>query len=67
MLPYRVQYNESEDDIQNNNLFYKNTKNAKILSNFWDFLKIEKIKVLFCIMYRLYNSYFIIFENFENL
>ena len=26
MLPYRVQYNESESDIKNYNLFYKSTK-----------------------------------------
>ena len=32
MLPHRVQYDESESDIQNYNLFYKNAKNTKILS-----------------------------------
>ena len=26
MLPYRIQYNESEYTIQNNNFFYKTTK-----------------------------------------
>ena len=35
MFPYRVQYNESESDIQNNNLLYKNTSNDKILSKSW--------------------------------
>ena len=29
MFPYGVQYNESEYDIQNNNLLYKNTKVPK--------------------------------------
>ena len=32
MFPYKVKYNESESDIKNNNLLYKNTKNVKILS-----------------------------------
>ena len=36
-IPYRVKYTESESDIQNNNLLYKNTQNAKTLSNFWIF------------------------------
>ena len=35
MFPYRVQYNESDYDIQNYNLFYKNIKNTKILSKSW--------------------------------
>ena len=34
MLPYRVQYNESEYDFQNYNLFYKNTK-TQICSKSW--------------------------------
>ena len=39
MFPYRVKYTESESDIQNYNLFYKNTNNAKLLSNFWNILE----------------------------
>ena len=35
MFRYRVKYTESKSDIQNYSLFYKNTKNAKILSKFW--------------------------------
>ena len=35
MLPYRVQYNESEYDIKNYNLFYKIAQNVKILSKSW--------------------------------
>ena len=35
MLPYRVQYNESESNIQNNNLFYKIAPKTKILFNSW--------------------------------
>ena len=66
MFSYRVKYTESESDIQNYTFFYKNTKNAKILSNFGNFLetnrKIEnKKKDLFCNMYELYNSIFGIF------
>ena len=34
MSPYRVQYNEFESDIQIYNLFYKNTKQVKILSKY---------------------------------
>ena len=34
MFPYRVKYTESESDIKNYKFFYKNSKNAKILSKF---------------------------------
>ena len=48
MLPYRVQYTESESDITNYNFLYKNTKQVKILSiflNFWgQFQKSEIFK-----------------------
>ena len=37
MFPYRVKYTESESDIQNSNVFYKNTQNTKIFQNFWIF------------------------------
>ena len=67
MFPYTVKYTESESDIQNYNLFYINTQNAKILSNIWKKFEIEKNQFLFRIMYKLYNSYFVIFENFVNL
>ena len=63
MFPYRVKYTESESDIQNYNLFYKNTKNTKILSSFWKFFENRKIEYIFCIMYKLYNSYFGMFGN----
>ena len=33
-ISYRVKYTESESDIQNNNLLYKNTQNVKTLSIF---------------------------------
>ena len=66
MSPYRVQNTESESDIKNYNFLNKNTPNAKILSNFWMFSKIEKNNFLFCIMYKLYNSYFVIFGFFVN-
>ncbi len=73
MFPYRVKYTESESDIQNYNLFYNNTKNAKILSKMWKTIRtfekiyIKKVIVLFCNMYKFHNSYFVIFGNFENL
>ena len=35
MFLYSVQYNESEYDIQNNDLLNKNTKNAKTFSKSW--------------------------------
>ena len=66
MFPYRVKYTESESDIKYFNLFYKNTKNAKILSKNWKAFENRKIKFLFCIMYKLYNSYFVFFVNFVN-
>ena len=48
-LKYRVKYTESKSDIKNYNFFYKNTKNAKLLSNFWKIL--ENRKIQFVILY----------------
>ena len=63
MFPYRDKYTESESDIKNYNLFYKTPKMPKYFLTFWKlFKKIEKFKkinVLFCIMYKLYNSLFV--------
>ena len=68
MFPYRVEYTESESDIQNNDLFCKNTKNTKTLSKLWKvFEQIKKIKFLFCIMYKFHNSYFVFWGLFVNL
>ena len=65
MSPYRVQYNEYEYDINIYSFLYKNTKHAKILSKTWKmFEKHENVEnliyFLFCIMYKVHNSYFII-------
>ena len=60
MLAYRVQYNESESDIQNYNLFYKkDTKSQNIFDFLEKFLKIEKTHFYFvlcinCIIHILY-------------
>ena len=46
MLAYRVKYTESESDINNYNLFYKNTKKPKYFRNLGYFSKkSEKIKI----------------------
>ena len=46
MFPYRVKYNESESDIQNNNLLYEIDPKAKIHSKFCKMLKLfEKTKI----------------------
>ena len=61
MLIYTIKYTESESGIQNYNFFYKNTKNAKMFSNFWKKSKKTKrfniFKILFCDMYKLYNLF----------
>ena len=68
MIPYRVKYTESESDIKNSNWFYKNTPNTKILSKNWKMFGNRKLKKKQnCIMYELYNSYFVTFVNFEKL
>ena len=76
MFPHRVQNNESEYDIQNNNFFYNIAKHAKTLSDFCKMMNIcvqktiekkEKHKILFCIMYKFQNSYFVPFVNFAIL
>ena len=51
-------------DIKNYNFFYKNTQNAKTLSKFWKMFKNRKIKLLFYNLYKLHNSYFVIFGYF---
>ena len=73
MFPYRVKYTESEPDIKNYNLFYKNTSNAKILSKFGKFSKkIQNIpkntKKELCNLYILQNKNLIfwIFRIFEH-
>ena len=68
MSPYRVQYNESEYDILNYIFFYKNIKKKQNTFETLENLKkhSEKNKrnnsknhLLFCIMYKFHNSYFI--------
>ena len=76
MSPYRAQYTESESNITNNHFLYKNTQNAKTLSIFKMLghfrkqlkqLKNQKLKIVFCILYKLHSSYFIILVNFINI
>ena len=68
MFPYRVKFTESEYDIQNNDSLYKidpKYQNAfEDLEKFGIFWKIErKNNILFCYIYRLHNSYFVILGN----
>ena len=64
---YRVKYNESESDIQNNNLFYKIDQQRQntfdVLDNFERKKKVLKT-ILLWILYKFHNSYFVIFVNF---
>ena len=65
MFPYRVEYTESEYDIQDNDLLYKINKNAKIYSKVWKISKIiETFKFVVCYMYKFHNLYFVIFVDF---
>ena len=66
MFPYRVKYNESEYDIQNNDLLYKIHKKYQntfaILENVGNVRKRNhNLKMLFCVLYKLHNSYFVNF------
>ena len=68
MFPYRVKYNESEYDIQNNDILYKIDQQYQntfelcfLLEKFRE--KLKRIKLLFCYMYNLYNSIFVFFVN----
>ena len=46
MFPYRAKYNESESDIQNNDLLYKINQTCKNTFELLDFfLKISKIHI----------------------
>ena len=72
MFPYTEKNTESESDIQNNNLFYKidpKCQNTFIcLETFGNcpkmFENVQKLRFIFCIMYKFHNSYFVIFVNF---
>ena len=65
MFPYRVKYNESEYDIQINDLFYEiyqqcqNTFDIVDLGGFLQ--KTIKEKRLFYYVYNFHNSYFVNF------
>ena len=60
MFPYSVKYIESEYDIQNNDLLYKIDQTYQ---NTFEMLenskKFKNIELLFCILYKLHNPYFI--------
>ena len=63
MFLYRVEYTESESDIQNSDLLYKIDHQCQ---NTFDFLKCskqfkKKTKFVFQYLYKFNNSYFVIF------
>ena len=58
MFPYGVKYTECESDIQNNDLLYKTHQEINNKSN-WK--KNENFEFLICNMYKLHNSYFVVF------
>ena len=45
MFPYTVRYNESESDIQNNNLLYKIEQQCQSIFEIWENWTIEKSKM----------------------
>ena len=62
-ISYIVKYNESESDIQNTHLLYKNTKKYPKYFRTIQIFKNNKSnqhKRLFCILYKFHNSYFVI-------
>ena len=65
MFPYRVKYNEFGSDIQNNNLLYKidhQCRNAfEKIQTLKSKYKIKHSQTLFWLIYKLQNSYFIMF------
>ena len=69
MFPYTVRYTESEYDIQINDLLYKIHRKHQNTFVFLDyggkFRKVLKNQLfLFCYLYKLHSSYFVIFGMF---
>ena len=64
MFPYRVKYNESESDIQNNDLLYKIDQQCQ---NTFDFSKIFENPIFFYYIYNFHNSYFVFSIIFSTL
>ena len=64
MFPYKVIYNESESDIQNNNLLYKIDQTCQ---NTFESLKIQNVNNSKCLFYYLYSFHNSNFEFFVNL
>ena len=65
MFPYTVKYTESESDIRNNKLFYKNTQKCQNTFDLGEmFEHFQKVLVLFYYRYNFHNSYFIFFRYF---
>ena len=64
MFPYTEKYTESESDIQNNDLLYKIDQQCQNTFEILEKWKIRKIKnqILFCNIYKLHNSYFVILD-----
>ena len=64
MFPYTVKYNESESDIQNNNLLYKmhqQHQNTFEQPDFFENFEIIQTESFFhfCILYKFHSSHFI--------
>ena len=63
MFPYTVKYTESESDIQNINVLYK--IHQQYQNTFDTFVQkgkiLQKNKLVLGILYKLHNSYFVVF------
>ena len=71
MFPYTEKCTESETDIQNNDLSYKLDQQCQNTFDIFEKQKNEnirktKINFLFCNIYKLHNSYFVMFGFFVN-
>ena len=58
MFPYKVKYTESEYDLQNKNLLYKEDQQCQTTL---DILEFVENKCLFLILHKLHSSYLITF------
>ena len=69
MLLYRVEYTESECDIQNNDLLYKLDRQCQNISELLVIFEkyINKTKFVSSNLYKLHNSCFVVFVIFVNL
>ena len=64
MFLYRVKYADSESDIKNNDLLYKIDQQCQNTFDVLEpFKKITKTHFLFCYIYKLHNSHFVVVWN----